>query len=221
MNSFNYRNPVLLIHGFNGTPAIFSGMSVYLAKAGWVVYDLTLVPSNGELGIDQLAQQVADYIAKTFTPEQPLDLIGFSMGGIVSRYYVQRLGGIDRVQRLLTIASPHHGTWTAYALERAGCIQLRPESTFLQDLNRDAVVLEKLNFTSIWTPFDLMIVPANSSKMSVGREVQVPVLYHDWMPTDTRSLEAVVAALSEPFRCGHQSARTHNYQRLPQNGGST
>lgn len=221
MNSSNHRNPVLLIHGFNGTPAIFSGMSTYLAKAGWIVYDLTLMPSNGELGIDQLAQQVADYIAKTFTPEQPLDLIGFSMGGIVSRYYVQRLGGIDRVQRLLTIASPHHGTWTAYVFERAGCIQMRPESTFLQDLNRDAAMLEKLNFTSIWTPFDLMIVPANSSKMPVGREVQVPVLYHDWMPVDTRSLEAVVAALSEPVRCGHQFVHTHNHQKLPQHGGST
>ena len=221
MNSFNHRNPVLLIHGFNGTPAIFSGMSAYLAKAGWVVYDLTLMPSNGELGIDQLAQQVADYIAKNFTPKQPLDLIGFSMGGIVSRYYVQRLGGIDRVQRLLTISSPHHGTWTAYALERTGCIQMRPGSIFLQDLNRDAVMLEQLNFTSIWTPFDLMIIPANSSKMPVGKEVQVPVLYHDWMPVDTGSLEAVVAALSEPVKCGRQFVHTHNYQRSPQHGGST
>lgn len=221
MNSFNHRNPVLLVHGFNGTPAIFRGMSDYLAKSGWFVYDLTLTPSNGELGIEQLAQQVANYIAKTFTAEQPLDLIGFSMGGIVSRYYVQRLGGIDRVQRLLTISSPHHGTWTAYALGRPGCIQMRPDSTFLQELNQDVAMLEQLNFTSIWTPFDLMIVPANSSKMPVGREVQVPVLYHDWMPIDIRCLEAVVAALAEPVKSGRQFGHTRTYQKSPQHNGNT
>ena len=222
--AINHRNPVLLVHGFNGTTAIFRTMSAYLATFGWEVYDLTLTPCNGDLGLAQLAQQVANYVAKTFTPEQPLDLIGFSMGGIVSRYYVQRLGGIDRVQRFITISSPHYGTWTAYALERPACIQMRPGSAFLQELNRNAAILEQLNFTSIWTPFDLMIVPANSSKMPVGREVQVPVLYHDWMPIDPRSLKAVVAALSEPIKRegevaspveNRQSVHNRNYQKSP------
>lgn len=230
MNSFNHRNPVLLVHGFNGTTAIFRTMSAYLASLGWQVYDLTLTPCNGDLGLEQLAQQVANYVAKTFTPSQPLDLIGFSMGGIVSRYYIQRLRGIEQVQRFITISSPHHGTWTAYALERPACIQMRPGSTFLHELNRDAAILEQLNFTSIWTPFDLMIVPANSSKMPVGREVQVPVLYHDWMPIDLRSLKAVVAALSELIKPereaaspveNRQSVHSRNYQKLPTRDGNT
>ena len=229
MNTFNHRNPVLLVHGFNGTAAIFRTMSAYLASLGWFVYDLSLIPSDGSVGIDQLAQQVADYVAKTFSPEQPLDLIGFSMGGVVSRYYVQRLGGAGRVQRLIAISSPHHGTWTAYALGRLGCIQMRPGSAFLEELNRDAAMLEQLNFTSIWTPFDLMIIPANSSKMPVGRDLQVPVLYHDWMPIDPRSLGAVVAALSEPVKRQHlaspwenrQFVHVRNDQKSPQSDGNT
>ena len=164
------------------------------------MYDLDLIPSNGEVGLDLLAKQVVDYIAATFAAEQPLDLLGFSMGGIVSRYYVQRLGGIKRVQRFITLASPHNGTWTAYFRPGSGCIQMRPGSDFLQDLNQDAAMLEKLNFTSIWTPFDLMIVPSISSKIPVGRDVQVPVLGHAWMLTDPWSLDAVVAALSEPVK---------------------
>ncbi len=220
MDTLTHRNPVLLIHGFNGSAAIFRAMSAYLAKLGWFVYDLTLMPSNGDVGIDQLAQQVADYIATTFSPEQPLDLIGFSMGGIVSRYYVQRLGGTERVQRLITISSPHHGTLTAYALERPGCIQMRLGSAFLQDLNQDAAMLEQLNFTSIWTPFDLMIVPAISSKMPVGREVQVPVIYHDWMAIDPRSLDAVVAALSEPLKRDHRFVHSRTYQKSPTRDGN-
>ena len=198
MNSVNRRNPVLLVHGLNDTGAIFERMAPYLTQLGWSVYDLDLSPSNGDLSLEQLGEQVANYVAATFPPEQPFDLIGFSMGGIVSRYYIQRLGGINCVQRFITLASPHYGTWTAYLSERPGCVQMRPNSAFIHQLNQDAVMLEQLNFTSIWTPFDLMIVPANSSQMPVGQDVQVPALMHSWMLTDLRSLEAVAAALCAP-----------------------
>ena len=110
------RNPVLLIHGIDDTRAVFQKMAVHLVLQGWSVYSLDLVPNNGNVGLDKLAKQIADYVTATFAPEQCLDLVGFSMGGIVSRYYVQRLGGINRVQRFITISSPHHGTVAAYGL---------------------------------------------------------------------------------------------------------
>ncbi|MBW4423830.1 MAG: triacylglycerol lipase [Nostoc desertorum CM1-VF14] len=194
------RNPVLLIHGIDDTRAVFQKMAVHLALQGWSVHSLNLVPNNGDVGLDELAKQVADYVTATFAPEQHLDLVGFSMGGIVSRYYVQRLGGINRVQRFITISSPHNGTVVAYGSRRPGCLQMRPDSIFLKDLNSDAVILGQLNFTSIWTPYDLMIVPANSSQMSVGSEVIVPVALHPWMLTDPRSLTVVTAALAERIK---------------------
>jgi triacylglycerol lipase len=88
------RNSVVLVHGINDTGQVFQTMATYLRKRGWSVYTLDLIPNNGDFGLEKLAQQVADYIADSFAPEQPLDLVGFSMGGIISRYYVQRLGGI-------------------------------------------------------------------------------------------------------------------------------
>ena len=86
--------------------------------------------------------------------------------------------GINRVQQFITLSAPNHGTWIAYCGQGVGCIQMRPDSALLQDLNRDAVMLEQINFTSIWTPYDLMIVPANSSQMPVGKNVVVPVFTH-------------------------------------------
>ncbi|MEH2176254.1 esterase/lipase family protein [Nostoc sp.] len=194
------RNPVLLIHGIDDTEAVFYRMAAQLRLQGWSVYSLNLVPNNGDVGLDELAKQVADYVTATFAPEQRLDLVGFSMGGIVSRYYVQRLGGINRVQRFITISSPHYGTVVAYGSRRPGCLQMRPDSIFLKDLNSDAVMLEQLDFTSIWTPYDLMIVPANSSQMPVGSQVIVPVTLHPWMLTDSRSLAVVTAALTKPIK---------------------
>jgi len=210
MNDASRRNPVLLVHGLNDTAAVFYKMAPRLANLGWSVYDISLTPSNGDVTLDILAEQVAAYIEKTFDPEQKLDLVGFSMGGIVSRYYVQQLGGIKRVQRFITIASPHQGTSIAYLSKLPGCMQMRPDSPMLQELNQNRAILESLNFTSIWTPYDLMIVPAQSSHMPLGKEVIIPVLLHPWMLTDSRSIQAVVNALSEPLKHPKPQASTES-----------
>ncbi|MFB2876090.1 esterase/lipase family protein [Floridanema aerugineum] len=215
MNITTKPNPVLLVHGINDTATVFCKMSPQLARKGWLVHDIDLTPNNCSRPLDYLAKQIANYVEKTFPPEQPIDIVGFSMGGIVSRYYIQRLGGIDRVGRFITISSPHHGTVLAYLLDRPGSIQMRPDSPFLADLNRDFAMLDRINFTSIWTPFDLMIVPPTSSQLLVGRDVQVPVALHAWMITDPKAIAAVVEALSEDIRQHHPLGQTPPPQKLP------
>ena len=200
MNTINQRNPVLLVHGIMRTSAVFRKMSAYLTELGWSVYTLNLKPHNATIGLDELATQVADYVDKTFAPDQSLDLVGLSMGGLVTRYYVQRLGGIKRVQRFITISAPNQGTRMAYLSARPGCLQMRPGSAFLEDLNQDSKMLERLNFTSLWTPLDFIIVPARSSQMPVGQEVKISVLAHYLMVRDNRSIQAVALALSEPIK---------------------
>ncbi|NJK74632.1 MAG: alpha/beta fold hydrolase [Microcoleus sp. SU_5_6] len=199
MNSSIERNPVVLIHGIWDTSTIFHKMSAYLTQRGWSVHSLDLTPNDGSLELDLLAKQLAEYIRESFEPEQPIDLVGYSMGGIVSRYYVQRLGGIDRVQRFITLSSPHRGTLTAYSLPLPGYLDMRPDSRLLRDLNQDVTVLKRINFTSMWTPFDVMIVPANSSQMPVGREIKLNVLLHRQMVTDDRSLNALAKELESPI----------------------
>nr|WP_041740663.1 triacylglycerol lipase [Calothrix sp. PCC 6303] len=194
------RNPILLVHGIEDTGLVFSKMAMHLKKSGWDVYAINLVPNNGDVGLDELAQQIANYIKGNFPQDQMLDIVGFSMGGIVSRYYVQRLGGIKRVQRFITISSPHHGTIAAYASKRPGCVQMRPDSLFIKDLNSDACMLKDINFTSIWTPYDLIILPPSSSQMPFGNQVIIPSILHPWMLSDIRSLKAVEEALGESVR---------------------
>lgn len=194
------RNPVLLIHGIDDTNAIFERMASCLKNLGWSVHSLDLVPNCGAAGLEVLAEQVARYVERTFPDGQAIDLVGFSMGGIVGRYYVQRLGGIKRVQRFITISSPHQGTWSAYARLNSGCGQMRPNSPFLLDLHQDITMLNQINFTSLWTPFDLIIIPSNSSHLPVGKSIQVPVGGHAWMVTDWRSILRVAEVLSEPIR---------------------
>ncbi|MGB3652722.1 MAG: alpha/beta fold hydrolase [Rivularia sp. (in: cyanobacteria)] len=206
MNQVNQqRNPVLLVHGIWDTAKVFRRMIPYLNEGGWKVFDLDLEPNNGTRGLDDLAQQVANKVDANFPAEQPFDLLGFSMGGIVSRYYMQRLGGIKRVQRFITLSAPNHGTAIAYFNQGLGCVQMRPSSALLRDLNSDVAMLSQINFTSIWTPFDTMIVPADSSRMPIGENIVVPVLNHAWMLTDSKSLNAIATALSAPIKSCPQS----------------
>lgn len=193
-------HPVLLVHGIWKTQAAFQRMNRFLTERGYAVHGVDLVPNDGRAGLDALAGQIAAHADAAFSPGAPFDLIGFSMGGLVSRYYVQRLGGIERVKRFITIASPHHGSRWAYLRKLPGYLQMRPNSAFLEDLNRDADMLARINFTSIWTPLDLMILPPESSRMPVGDEVLIPAPLHALMLSDPRSLRAVAAALAAPLR---------------------
>jgi triacylglycerol lipase len=199
MESTAERNPVVLVHGINDTGAVFNKMATFLKKEGWSVYTLDMIPNNGDVVLENLARQVAKYISTTFAPDQPIDIVGFSMGGLISRYYIQRLGGIFRTQRFITISSPHNGTVVAYASERPGCVQMRPDSLFIKDLNSDVEILKQLSFTSIWTPYDLMIVPPNSSVLPFGNEVIIPALTHPWILTDIRTIKTVAEALQAPL----------------------
>jgi triacylglycerol lipase len=207
MKSTTRRNPVLLVHGIDDTRAIFWRLVLTLENLGWDVHAIDLLPSNGEAGLEHLAAQVAAYVEQNFAPEQAIDLVGFSMGGIVSRYYVQRLGGLQRVDRLVTLASPHNGTWTALLRPNLGASQMRVGSKFLSDLNRDALQLQQINFTSLWTPFDSMIIPPTSSEMPVGESRQVWVGGHAWMVTDAKSILAIAESLSEPLRAPRRKAQ--------------
>jgi triacylglycerol lipase len=189
------RNPLVLLHGLGDTSRLFKRLKRYLEERGWDIHTVDLVPNNGRAGLEVLARQVAAYIDCSFAPDQIIDLIGFSMGGLVARYYLQRLGGLRRVHRLVTISSPHQGTWTAYALRRTGVKQMRPGSAFLRDLESDRHKLSAIRFTSIWTPLDLMIVPARSSVLREARMVRLVVSHHARMVGNQRVMQAVEAAL--------------------------
>ena len=190
---------MLLVHGIWKTGAAFRSMSRYLVKRGFTVHTIDLVPNDGRATIPALAEQVASFIERTLPAGEPLDLVGFSMGGVVSRYYLQRLGGAARVRRFVTISSPHHGTLTAYLRRLPGVVQMRPNSALLRELNEDLDSFGGVEVTSIWTPLDLMIMPPHSSRLPLGREVLVAAPLHALMLHDPRSLRAVAEALSAPL----------------------
>ncbi len=188
--------PVFLIHGILETGRRFRKMADALRADGRDVTVFPYRPNNGSVGIDQLAEQFAEFLNRHFGTSQPFDLIGYSMGGLIARYYLQKLGGAERVEHLVTISSPHRGTWMAHFLGNDACRQMRPQSDFLNALNADMDWTKRIPWTSIWTPFDLMIVPANRSKMPLATNHRVLVPLHPGMLTSRRVIRLVREALN-------------------------
>lgn len=60
------------------------------------------------------ARRLAERI-EAWDPRLPITIIGHSLGTLVSRYYVERLGGQRRVERLLLMGGPHQGAPKAAA----------------------------------------------------------------------------------------------------------
>ncbi len=192
-----HGNPVVLVPGYRDRSSVFRSLTNHLQKERFDVHPLTLHPSDGRVPLDRLAQQVAEYVDRSFDPDQRLDFIGFSMGGIVLRYYLQRLGGLQRAEHFVTLGSPHRGTWMAYYSRRPGVRQMRPQSSFLVDLATDETVLAQIKFTSIWTPLDLTIVPPSSSVTTVGKHRPLLLPYHRALVTDGKALQAVAQILRD------------------------
>jgi triacylglycerol lipase len=188
------RNPVLLIHGIGDDETCMTRMAGFLRADGWEVHAISLRPNWGQAGLEPLAGEIACYANRELRGRK-FDLVGFSMGGLVCRYYVQRLGGLARVDHFVTLSAPHRGSLWAWALPTEGCREMRPGSAFLRDLDSDADELRKVKFTSLYTPWDAVIVPSRSSIMPQARNVKVAVGSHPGMVLRRTSIRAVAEAL--------------------------
>ena len=128
-----------------------------------------------------------------------VDVIGFSMGSLVSRYWIQRQRGRQLVRRFRLNRRPAAGNVAAYGSSlRRHPRRCRPEgvSCCVSSPNPTDVWRE-VELHCLWTPFDLTILPGRSGVLPGARSVRrFPVLFHRHMVRDRRVISAVVAILT-------------------------
>ncbi len=194
--------PVLLVHGVWDTARRLEPLRAGLAARG--VRGLHLIdlrPNTGAAPLEHLAAHVADEAAAlcATTGYDRVDVVAFSMGALVTRVWIQRLGGRDRVRRFVSVSGPHQGTRTAWTLPLAGVRQMRPGSPLLVDLAGDPDPFGEVEVHCLYTPWDLMVQPAETAILQGCRSVtRIPVALHRGMITDPRSLDAIAAILQAP-----------------------
>ena len=182
---------VVLVHGFMETGSTFKTLQKRLEKRGCECFVARLTPSDGRGGLENLAAHLKQDIDVKFGPTQPISIVAFSMGGLVSRQYLQNLGGARRCERLITVSSPHHGTKAAWLYPSLGAEEMRPGSPFLAQLDHTQSRLGKIPITSYRTPMDLIILPPTSSIWNRAENLEYPVLMHPLMLTSAPVLAGI------------------------------
>jgi triacylglycerol lipase len=172
---------VVLVHGIFDTGSKFRTLQPYLEARGHTCLAPSLTPNDGRDGLPALAQQLKHRIDGAFGPDAPVALVGFSMGGLVSRWYLQELGGNARVDRFAAISAPMQGTIWAYGYPGEGARQMRPRSDFLTRLGATVCKLDRMELYAYWTPFDAVIVPQDSADWQLADSRRIPALCHPCM----------------------------------------
>ena len=177
---------IVLVHGIFDTGAVFKTLERELTMQGHHCFVPSLQPNDARHGIADLAEKLHFLVNEEFGSGEPIVIIGFSMGCLISRYYLARLDGFRRAEAFFAISGPHRGSLLAFLCPGKGLRDMRPGSNFLRDL--DSVDMAEWNFPiyTYWTPLDLMILPANSSRWTPAMEEVVWVLLHRLMSSDKK-----------------------------------
>lgn len=194
--------PIVLVHGWIHNRSAFLGMARALRRAGFrhihafdhnpLVYDIPEVAG-------MLAAEVER--VRSITGAERVMVVGHSMGGLVARYYVQRLGGDAAVDTVITLGTPHRGTYAAHLAPGAAGPQMRPGSPILRVLEESARPTA-VRWIAVYSDLDLLILPAVSAKLVHpalrAHNVKVPDLGHLSLLMSGEVLRVVVDHLADP-----------------------
>ncbi|MFI1185590.1 esterase/lipase family protein [Streptomyces californicus] len=156
--------PVVLLHGFVDNRSVFLVLRRALTRHG---HRRTVSLNHSPLTRDiraaavLLGRQVEAVCART--GHDRVDIVGHSLGGLIARYYVQRLGGDRRVRTLVTLGTPHGGTAVAPGAGLHPIVrQMRGGSPVIEELRLPAPGC-RTRFVSFWAEWDRVMVPVETA----------------------------------------------------------
>ena len=208
--------PIILVHGLVDNRSIFTLLRRSLGRRGFGRV-ITLNYSPFTQDVRSVAKQLARLVEQTCaeTGYERVHVIGHSLGGLVARWYVQKLGGDVRVHTLCTLGTPHSGTAAAHLLPSRVVRQLRPGSELTHELAEPAPGC-RTRFVAFWSDLDQMVVPARSARIDHpdlrARNVLLRGVGHMSLPIDGRVVREITTLLAHLDADG--STLTHGVTTL-------
>ncbi len=172
--------PTILLHGYSQNAGNWFVFARMLRRQG--VENLTHLTlwrmfASIESHARRLERKVEKVLAETGAPR--VNIVAHSMGGLVSRWYIQQRGGAARVALLVTLATPHRGTLIAYAGLGRSAREMRPGSVLLGTLDASLDKLNGCRVVAYWSNLDQLILPSRAACMGAPAEDRyVPFLGH-------------------------------------------
>lgn len=212
------KDPVIIVGGLGTGPitdTIYLPLQARLRSAGYTT-EIWGLPDYGLGDIHANAARLnafADAL-RARTGAAKVDLIGHSMGGLVSRDYVKTLGGATEVDSLITLGTPHYGTAVASlvnffllgdCLNITGCQQMTVGSGYLKALNAGDDSIGTVRYTELTTANDVLVVPhtngyltaadGNITNVTIQKQCPLRFVSHAGLAGDGTTADGVMDAL--------------------------
>ena len=205
------ETPILLVHGIIDNHVTFTVMERSLRRRGFrtlSAYDYGLLTYNVPRAAVRLGEAIQEL--STATGYERVHVIGHSLGGLIARYYMQRLGGDSQVHTLVTLGTPHHGTQLAWAAPMLPLIrQLTPTSPVIRELAQPAPGC-RTRFIAFHSDIDHLVVPRRNARLDHPdlnvRNIAVHGVGHLSMPNNGRIAFRIARALRQPDPDGTTTA---------------
>ena len=149
------QRTVVLVHGYLANRSTLYPLAAWLRLRGFT--DVLTFNYESTRGVERAACALRDYLRRHVRGGR-IDLVCHSLGGLVARTYIQQLGGARRVDRCITLGTPHHGTYNAYWLWSRVGAELRPDSALLARLHASPATTG-VRWTSIVARSDNLVIP--------------------------------------------------------------
>ncbi len=187
------KDPVVFVHGFTGSSSSYDDMKQWLVGQGWPANYLFAIQYSDTTGSNvKNAYELQSFIKNVIrqTKASKVDIVAHSMGGLSTRYYVKYLDGAQKVDDVITLGSPHHGTNSSYfGLWTEGAREMVPGGAFLNDLNsvdetpNGSDSASVIQYTSIYSSADTVINPYTSSIIDGANNVEISGVSHSGLLT--------------------------------------
>ena len=171
------RRGVLLVHGFVCNRGVWNPWLARLTKHDIPAVALNLEPVFGSTD-DYIAHiEAAVHQLERCTGLAPV-IVAHSMGGLVVRRWWAGCGNPARVHRLITLGTPHRGTWLArFATTRNGR-QMQLASTWLRSLSESEPPDRSASLTCFFSHCDNIVFPPRCAVMPGADERHLPGVAH-------------------------------------------
>ena len=184
---------VLLVHGFVCNRGLWNPWMRQLRQRGIPFVAVNLEPVFGAIDAYAAPIDAAVRQLESATGRPPL-IVAHSMGGLAARAWLRRFGAGHLCAGIVTIGTPHHGTWLArFAFSRNGR-QMQRGGAWLGELNHQ-VATPDVPFDCYYSHCDNVVFPAGTATLPGARNVHVPGRAHIDLLGSAQLFEDVLARL--------------------------
>ncbi|OAA25594.1 triacylglycerol lipase [Frankia sp. EI5c] len=194
------RDPVVFVHGFNGSTSTWTDLVADFQAHGYPAADLVIFTYDSTQSNVTTANELAARIdaVRSATGAAKVDLVTHSMGALSTRYFLKSLGGTHAVDDWVSLGGPNHGTDTAVLCGwlYPACAEMSPGSSFLTALNAGDETPGAVSYGTWWSPCDDIVNPDSTVALAGATNTPTSCLGHSELHDDDEVAASVRAFIA-------------------------